>query len=74
MSKRHVVITHCSNLKLALTLQNLLETEASGVRVHHSTDPWTDQLLCRGTWSDYKLLNGLQKLSAWLAVFHRYIL
>lgn len=33
LSKRHVVITHCSNLKLALTLQNLLEKEASGVRV-----------------------------------------
>lgn len=33
LSKRHVVITHCQNLKLALTLQNLLETEAPGVRV-----------------------------------------
>ncbi len=33
LSKRHVVITHCANLKLALTLQNLLETEAPGVRV-----------------------------------------
>lgn len=33
LSKRHVVITHCSNLKLALTLQNLLENEAPGVRV-----------------------------------------
>ncbi|MBS5145028.1 MAG: DegV family protein [Butyricicoccus pullicaecorum] len=33
LSKRHVVITHCSNLKLALTLQNLLEKESPGVRV-----------------------------------------
>lgn len=33
LSQRHVVITHCANLKLALTLQNLLETEAPGVRV-----------------------------------------
>ena len=33
LSKRHVIISHCSNLKLALTLQNLLETEAPGVQV-----------------------------------------
>ena len=33
LSTRHVVITHCFNLKLALTLQNLLEAQAPGVRV-----------------------------------------
>ncbi len=33
LSKRHVIISHCSNLKGAMTLQNLLESEAPGVQV-----------------------------------------
>lgn len=33
LNQRHVIITHCFNLKLALTLQKLLEAQAPGVRV-----------------------------------------
>lgn len=33
LEQRHVVITHCFNLKLAKTLENLLYAEAPGVRV-----------------------------------------
>lgn len=33
LASRHVVITHCFNQKLALTLQHLLEAEVPGIRV-----------------------------------------
>lgn len=33
LARRHVVITHCFNLKLAKTLENLLHAEAPGVQV-----------------------------------------